>query len=86
MPIANACSIGYPHDGRADNAAYWHDRRADNAANRYDRRADSLSRYFVRLNVTSGLVSLEFFPFDFSALFRHRVKRIFVFDKKVFKM
>ena len=20
---------GYPHDGRADNAAYWHDRRAD---------------------------------------------------------
>ena len=22
MPIANTCSIGYPHDGRADNAAY----------------------------------------------------------------
>ena len=26
---------GYPHDGRADNAAYRHDRRADNAAYRY---------------------------------------------------
>ena len=38
------CSIGYPHDGRADNAAYRHDRRADNAAYRHDRRADSLSR------------------------------------------
>ena len=25
MPIANTCSIGYPHDGRADNAAYRHD-------------------------------------------------------------
>ena len=44
MPIANTCSIGYPHDGRADNAAYRHDRRADNAAYRHDRRADSLSR------------------------------------------
>ena len=44
MPIANSCSIGYPHDGRADNAAYRHDRRADNAAYRHDRRADSLSR------------------------------------------
>ena len=43
MPIANTCSIGYPHDGRADNAAYRHDRRADNAAYRHDRRADSLS-------------------------------------------
>ena len=31
VPIANTCSIGYPHDGRADNAAYRHDRRADNA-------------------------------------------------------
>ena len=29
VPIANTCSIGYPHDGRADNAAYRHDRRAD---------------------------------------------------------
>ena len=44
MPIANTCSIGYPHDSRADNAAYRHDRRADNAAYRHDRRADSLSR------------------------------------------
>ena len=44
VPIANTCSIGYPHDGRADNAAYRHDRRADNAAYRHDRRADSLSR------------------------------------------
>ena len=43
MPIANTCSIGYPHDGRADKAAYRHDRRADNAAYRHDRRADSLS-------------------------------------------
>ena len=44
VPIANTCSIGYPHDGRADNAAYRHDRRADNVAYRHDRRADSLSR------------------------------------------
>ena len=44
VPIANTCSIGYPHDGRADNAAYRHDRRADNASYRHDRRADSLSR------------------------------------------
>ena len=43
VPIANTCSIGYPHDGRADNATYRHDRRADNAAYRHDRRADSLS-------------------------------------------
>ena len=44
VPIANTCSIGYPHDGRADNAAYRHDRRADNAAYRHNRRADSLSQ------------------------------------------
>ena len=50
MPIANTCSTGYPHDGRADNAAYRHDRRADNAAYRHDRRADSLSHSFVRKN------------------------------------
>ena len=43
VPIANTCSIGYPHNSRADNAAYRHDRRADNAAYRHDRRADSLS-------------------------------------------
>ena len=47
MPIANTCSIGYRHDGRADNAAYRHDRGADNAAYRHDRRVDSLSP-FVR--------------------------------------
>ena len=40
VPIANTCSIGYPHDGRADNAAYRHDRRADNTGYRHDRRAD----------------------------------------------
>ena len=51
VPIANTCSIGYPHDGRADNAAYRHDRRADNAAYRHDRRADSLSRKFYQLRV-----------------------------------
>ena len=44
VPIANTCSIGYPHDGRADNAAYRHDRRADNAAYLHDCRADSLSQ------------------------------------------
>ena len=44
VPIANTCSIGYPHGGRADNAAYRHDCRADNAAYRHDRRADSLSQ------------------------------------------
>ena len=43
VPIANTCSIGYPHDSRTDNAAYRHDRRADNAAYRHDCRADSLS-------------------------------------------
>ena len=46
MLISNTCSIGYPHDGRADNAAYRHDRRADKRRNRHDRRADSLSQYF----------------------------------------
>ena len=44
MPIANTCSIGYPHDGQADNAAYQHDSRADKRRYRHDRRADSLSR------------------------------------------
>ena len=28
---------GYPHDGRADNAAYRHDRRADKRRYRHDR-------------------------------------------------
>ena len=54
MPIANTCSIGYPHDSRADYAAYRHDRRADNAAYRHDRRADSLSHpHDIRLNKTT---------------------------------
>ena len=51
MPIANTCSIRYPHDGRADNAAYRHDRRADNAAYRHDRRADSLSHFLLLFDV-----------------------------------
>ena len=28
---------GYPHDGRADNAAYWHDPRADKRCYRHDK-------------------------------------------------
>ena len=64
MPIANTCSIGYPHDGRADNAAYRHDRRADNAAYRHDRRADSLSR-------TPWLSGLTFKCTDFIAKVNH---------------
>ena len=56
MPIANTCSIGYPHDRRADNAAYRHDRRADNAAYRHDRRADSLSLlYELALTATHSV-------------------------------
>ena len=55
MPIANTCSIGYPHDSRADNAAYRHDRRADNAAYRHDRRADSLSQYTRDAEVDKSL-------------------------------
>ena len=31
---------GYPHDGRADNAAYRHDRRADKRRYRHDREID----------------------------------------------
>ena len=56
MPIANTCSIGYPHDGRADNAAYRHDRRADNAAYRHDRRADSLSQGVIVLGLKINLL------------------------------
>ena len=47
VPIANTCSIGYPHDSRADNAAYPHDRRADKRRYLHDRRADSLSCCFL---------------------------------------
>ena len=31
---------GYPHDGRADNAAYRHDRRADKRRYPHDREND----------------------------------------------
>ena len=31
---------GYPHDGRADNAAYRHDRRADKRRYPHDREFD----------------------------------------------
>ena len=55
VPIANTCSIGCPHDGRADNAAYRHDRRADNAAYRHDRRADSLSQQIHRYKTVSPI-------------------------------
>ena len=58
VPIANTCSIGYPHDGRADNAAYRHDRRADNAAYRHDRRADSLSRIAASITVLNAYSSM----------------------------
>ena len=60
VPIANTCSIGYPHDGRADNAAYRHDRRADNADYRHDRRADSLSpkQQLTTTNIHFSLLQL----------------------------
>ena len=54
MPIANTCRIGYPHDGRADNAAYRNDSGADKQRYRHDRRADSLSRN-LRIRVVSAL-------------------------------
>ena len=40
VPIVNTCSIGYPHDGRADNATYQHHHRhhADKQRYRHDRR------------------------------------------------
>ena len=39
--MANKChDTGYPHDGRADNAAYRHDRRADKRRYRHDREID----------------------------------------------
>ena len=63
VPIANTCSIGYPHDSRADNAAYRHDRRADNAAYRHDRRADSLSRCWLNW-CSLGLFTIFRFVFN----------------------
>ena len=37
---APICDTGYPHDGRADNAAYRHDRRADKRRYPHDREID----------------------------------------------
>ena len=82
VPIANTCSIGYPHDGRADNAAYRHDRRADNAAYRHDRRADSLSQiiglgssrsklYLFLLPIRTHLISDRTNRFPLSDLILH---------------
>ena len=62
VPIANTCSIGYPHDSRADNAAYRHDRRADNAAYRHDRRADSLSLCIISLTYCNMLLIIFLKP------------------------
>ena len=56
------CSIGYPHDGRANNTAYWHDRRANKRRYWHDSRADSLSLFRFRvkqfLTITSGAVEM----------------------------
>ena len=38
LPLKN--DTGYPHDGRADNAAYRHDRRADKLRYPHDREID----------------------------------------------
>ena len=39
--VTDFCSdTGYPHDGRADNAAYRHDRRADKRRYPHDREID----------------------------------------------
>ena len=41
FPIeAGKIDTGYPHDGRADNAAYRHDRRADKRRYPHDREID----------------------------------------------
>ena len=61
VPITNTCSIGYPHDGHADNAAYRHDRRVDNAAYRHDRRADSLSQINQAINKIFSFSSIHAF-------------------------
>ena len=87
MPIACTCSIGYPHDGRADNAAYRHDRRADNAAYQHDRRADSRvpmllskpnSRTFPgQMSNFQGLISTKFQDFSRIVKFITRNKKQF---------
>ena len=80
VPIANTCSIGYPHDGRADNTAYRHDRRADNAAYRHDRRADSLSQKLTttkvhgntpKMSASSGAPWCHYPPFLHYSPFLH---------------
>ena len=38
--FCNFHDTGYPHDGRADNAAYRHDRRADKRRYPHDREND----------------------------------------------
>ena len=38
---------GYPHDGRADNAAYRHDRRADKRRYPHDREIDTMLKMFI---------------------------------------
>ena len=38
--VTKEFDTGYPHDGRADNAAYRHDRRADKRRYRHDREID----------------------------------------------
>ena len=43
MPVANTCSTGYPHNGRANNIACWHDRRVDKRCYQHNYHADSLS-------------------------------------------
>ena len=37
---ADISDTGYPHDGRADNAAYRHDRRADKGRYPHDKEID----------------------------------------------
>ena len=39
---------GYPHDGRADNAAYRHDRRADNRRYPHDREIEYPNVKYVK--------------------------------------
>ena len=40
MALSPKNDTGYPHDGRADNAAYRHDRRADKRRYPHDREID----------------------------------------------
>ena len=46
-PIANTCSIGYPHNCLADNAAYCHDCRAGKHRYWHDHRADSSASTYI---------------------------------------